>query len=94
MGADGEVVICERLAFSMLNGPWDPQGVVVFANGSDSNRHSPRNPFAAARIHESGFSTLLFDLLSETEAADRGHVFDIALLGQRVCEAIDWLDGL
>lgn len=39
MGADGEVVIGERLAFSMLNGPWDPQGVVVFANGSDSNRH-------------------------------------------------------
>jgi len=93
MGADGEVMIGARRAFGILNGPRDARGIVVFAHGSGSSRLSPRSAFAAACLHESGFLTLLFDLLSGAEAADSGHLFDRALLGQRVWEAIDWLDG-
>lgn len=71
--------------------PDDARGIVIFAHGSGSSRHSPRNVHAAHRLQKAGFATLLFDLLSDAEAQDRRNVFDIPLLGQRVVEAVDWL---
>jgi putative phosphoribosyl transferase len=66
-------------------------GLVVFAHGSGSSRSSPRNRFVASVLHEHRVATLLFDLLGEDEAQDRDRVFDIALLTQRLVEAMDWL---
>jgi putative phosphoribosyl transferase len=59
-------------------------GLVVFAHGSGSSRHSPRNRFVAEVLEDAGLATLLTDLLTEREAADRANVFDIDLLGRRV----------
>lgn len=64
-----------------------PHGVVVFAHGSGSSRHSPRNRFVAGVLTGAGFATLLLDLLTEDEAEDREKVFDVELLADRVAEA-------
>jgi pimeloyl-ACP methyl ester carboxylesterase len=71
--------------------PDRPVGIVAFAHGSGSSRLSPRNQAVAAALHEARLATLLFDLLTETEARDRGNVFNIPLLGERLVSAIDWL---
>ncbi|GAA3142264.1 phosphoribosyltransferase [Streptomyces echinatus] len=71
--------------------PDDATGVVVFAHGSGSSRHSPRNRFVAGGLHRAGLGTLLFDLLTDEEEADRANVFDIALLGGRLLDATRWL---
>jgi dienelactone hydrolase len=75
--------------------PADPAGVVLFAHGSGSSRHSPRNRFVAGQLQEAGFATLLIDLLTaDEEAIDRqsGKLrFDIGLLAERVGGGIDWL---
>jgi putative phosphoribosyl transferase len=73
--------------------PDHPIGVVVFAHGSGSSRHSPRNQFVASRLHDAGLGTLLFDLLTPEEEVDRGNVFDIDLLGRRLADASAWLRG-
>lgn len=62
-------------------------GVVVFVHGSGSSRFSPRNRAVAAALREDGLATLLFDLLTEAEAADRRNVFDIPLLARRTIAA-------
>lgn len=72
-----------------LDGPDDPAGLVAFAHGSGSSRHSPRNQAVARRLREAGFTTLLFDLLTVDEADDRSLVFDIHLLGGRLAAAVD-----
>ena len=64
--------------------------IIVFAHGSGSSRLSPRNRRVAAVLNRRGFATLLFDLLSESEAGDRQAVFDIALLSQRLIGAIEF----
>lgn len=70
----------------------DPaRGVVIFAHGSGSSRLSPRNQQVARALSEAGMTTLLFDLLTEAEAADRSNVFDIDLLARRLVDAIDWV---
>lgn len=69
----------------------DARGLVIFAHGSGSSRHSPRNRMVAQALNRAGFATLLFDLLSEDEGRDRDKVFDIDLLGQRVAGAIDFV---
>ena len=74
----------------ILRIPADSFGLVVFAHGAGSSRLSPRNTYVAERLGERGMATLLFDLLTETEAQDRANVFDIALLGERLVEAIDF----
>lgn len=78
-----------------LNLPADASGVVLFAHGSGSGRHSPRNRFVASRLREVGLGTLLIDLLTEREEAidsRTGHLrFDISLLANRLVGAIDWL---
>lgn len=66
-------------------------GVVVFAHGSGSSRHSPRNRAVAARLRQAGLATVLFDLLSAAEEPDRARVFDILLLGARLTDALRWL---
>jgi pimeloyl-ACP methyl ester carboxylesterase len=70
--------------------PEDPRGLVIFAHGSGSSRLSPRNALAATRHHAANFATLLFDLLTYGESADRRNVFDIPLLAIRMGEAISW----
>jgi putative phosphoribosyl transferase len=71
--------------------PENPVGVVVFAHGSGSSRHSPRNRFVASRLNDAGLATLLLDLLTTEEELDRENVFDVALLAARVCAATRWL---
>ncbi len=66
-------------------------GVVVFAHGSGSSRLSPRNNMVAAALRCSGLATLLFDLLHESEAAERANVFDISLLASRLISATLWV---
>jgi putative phosphoribosyl transferase len=70
-------------------------GVVLFAHGSGSGRHSPRNRFVAERLNEASLATLLIDLLTESEEAideRTGHLrFDISLLADRLVGATDWL---
>ena len=73
--------------------PAEARGLVVFAHGSGSSRLSPRNQFVAQVLHGHHLATLLFDLLTDPEAADRRNVFDIDLLSARVQEALDWVDG-
>jgi len=68
-----------------------PRGVVVFAHGSGSSRHSPRNQFVAQVLTRAGFATLLMDLLTEQEGEDRDKVFDCALLADRLTWAAEWL---
>ncbi|HXQ22718.1 MAG TPA: dienelactone hydrolase family protein [Candidatus Acidoferrales bacterium] len=66
-------------------------GIVVFAHGSGSSRLSPRNTAVAGVLRAAGIATLLFDLLTETEATDRANVFDIDLLAQRLLDASRWV---
>jgi dienelactone hydrolase len=80
-----------------LHLPAGSAGIVVFAHGSGSSRHSPRNRAVATILQEAGLGTLLMDLLTEEEeAADRrtGHLrFDIGLLADRLAAAARWLEG-
>jgi putative phosphoribosyl transferase len=71
--------------------PTAARGVVVFAHGSGSSRLSPRNRAVAAALNDGGLATLLFDLLTVAEEADRSNVFDIPLLGRRLADATRWL---
>ncbi len=71
--------------------PEDPVGLVVFAHGSGSSRHSPRNRHIARVLNDSGLGTLLFDLLTPREEPDRSLVFDIELLADRLVEVTGWL---
>jgi putative phosphoribosyl transferase len=70
-----------------LTVPSDAYGLVVFAHGSGSSRHSPRNRAVARTLQGAHLATLLFDLLTTREERDRANVFDVALLGARL-EAI------
>jgi putative phosphoribosyl transferase len=80
----GDLAIPERAA-----------GLAVFAHGSGSSRHSPRNRFVADELRRSGLATLLFDLLTaEEERVDertRTFRFDIGLLAGRLVRTTDWL---
>lgn len=67
------------------------KAVVLFAHGSGSSRLSPRNQYVARELNKIGFSTLLFDLLTEKESKDRKNVFDIQLLTQRLMAATEWI---
>lgn len=73
--------------------PVGETGVVVFAHGSGSSRHSPRNVRVAERLQDAGLVTLLFDLLTDDEADNRSLVFDIEFLARRLEGAIGWVHG-
>ena len=76
-----------------LDIPAGARGMVVFAHGSGSSRSSPRNMFVAGALHVVGLGSLLFDLLTPEEEADRANVFDIGLLASRLAAATNWLRG-
>jgi len=74
-----------------LTVPQQPRGIVVFAHGSGSSRHSPRNRYVAHELESAGLATLLFDLLTPAEERDRANVFDIDLLARRLVDVTRWL---
>ena len=76
-----------------LNVSGETEGIVVFAHGSGSSRHSPRNNFVADRLREFGLGTLLFDLLTEAEDETYASRFDIGLLTDRLVAATKWLEN-
>jgi putative phosphoribosyl transferase len=86
----GQVVLEANLSI-----PKNTQGVVIFAHGSGSSRHSPRNRYVAQVLQNEGIATLLIDLLTEDEEEidlqTRHLRFDIGLLAKRLIGATDWL---
>jgi putative phosphoribosyl transferase len=70
--------------------PGPARGIVLFAHGSGSSRLSPRNGAVARALQQAGLATLLFDLLTDVEAADRANVFDVTLLAGRLDQAATW----
>lgn len=97
MSADPEVRIpLEGVELdATVQGPADPRGVVLFAHGSGSSRHSPRNRMVAERLQRSGYVTVLLDLLTPAEDVtdeSTGELrFNIELLAGRLIGVIDWL---
>jgi putative phosphoribosyl transferase len=75
--------------------PAGATGIVLFAHGSGSSRHSPRNRYVAEALREGGLATLLIDLLTSAEEREDNRTarlrFDINLLARRVVAAADWL---
>lgn len=71
--------------------PPNPVGLVLFAHGSGSSRHSPRNNYVAGILREHGMGTLLMDLLTPEEDQDYSQRFDINLLTERLLEAARWV---
>ena len=75
--------------------PDEPHGIVLFAHGSGSSRHSPRNQYVARALERRGLATLLIDLLTQEEEAidDRTgqYRFDIGMLAGRLATIVDWL---
>lgn len=90
-----DVVIPPQELPGTLSVPDHPFALVIFAHGSGSSRLSPRNTMVADALNQSGMATLLFDLLhpEEESANNRARVFDIALLAQRLIDAIRWADS-
>lgn len=91
-----EEVVVEIGAVSLVGHLMVPEvcsGLVVFAHGSGSSRHSPRNRFVAAVLNSAGLGTLLFDLLTPDEEIDRAAVFDIELLADRLGAVTEWLEA-
>src|SRR5687768_9633375 len=85
-----EIAIGPYRLNGLLGVPEAAEGLVIFAHGSGSGRHSPRNNRVAAALREVGLATLLLDLLSPEEERDRANVFDIPLLAARLSHATDW----
>jgi putative phosphoribosyl transferase len=73
--------------------PERPTGIVVFAHGSGSSRHSRRNRYVAEVLNNAGLATLLFDLLTPDEERNRTNVFDIGLLARRLVDVTHWVAG-
>jgi dienelactone hydrolase len=92
-----QIPVHEIMLSGELNIPRHAAGVVLFAHGSGSSRHSPRNQFVARTIRNRGLGTLLFDLLTRDEEAidaySRHLRFDIDLLADRLVNATYWLKG-
>jgi putative phosphoribosyl transferase len=94
-----EKLVQVRIGKIILEGnlviPKGSGGIVLFAHGSGSSRHSPRNQYVAEVLQEAGLSTLLIDLLTVAEERVDAYTmhlrFDIGLLAQRLAGATDWL---
>jgi putative phosphoribosyl transferase len=84
----GEVKLAGHLTV-----PENCRGLIVFAHGSGSSRHSPRNRFVAEQLNEASLGTLLVDLLTVDEELDRANVFDVELLAQRLVAITSWLSA-
>ena len=91
---DVQIQIERAVLSGSLTIPENATGLVLFAHGSGSSRHSPRNQFVAHTINDAGLGTLLFDLLTQDEEATdtwtREHRFNIGLLAQRLVHATKW----
>ena len=91
---DVQIQIERAVLSGSLTIPENAIALVLFAHGSGSSRHSPRNQFVAHTINDAGLGTLLFDLLTQDEEATdtwtREHRFNIGLLGQRLVHATKW----
>ena len=100
MSGDLESAVQISAAGVILDGdlvvPAHTAGVVLFAHGSGSSRHSPRNRMVAERLHQAGYATLLMDLLTAEEdqidSRTRRFRFDIPRLASRLTGAIGWLN--
>jgi putative phosphoribosyl transferase len=90
-----EVPVGSHFLRGDLGIPPMPKGLVLFAHGSGSSRHSPRNQFVARFLRQQGFATLLMDLLTpeedEVDEQTAEFRFDIDMLGERVVAVVDWL---
>ncbi len=86
----------EVTLYGELDVPAGASGLVLFAHGSGSSRHSPRNRFVAQIIREAGMGTLLFDLLTheeeEEDSVTAEYRFNIELLAERLLAATRWVD--
>jgi putative phosphoribosyl transferase len=91
MDAEVEIRADDARLHGHLTIPESARGIVVFAHGSGSSRHSPRNRFVATILNQAALGTLLFDLLTTDEETDRSNVFDIELLARRLAAATRWL---
>lgn len=93
--ADVQISAGRAALSGSLTIPENSEALVLFAHGSGSSRHSPRNQFVASTLNLAGLGTLLFDLLTpEEEALDihsREHRFNISLLAQRLVNATKWV---
>ena len=99
MKVSDDRIVAVRAEDATLEGalavPADARGIVLFAHGSGSSRHSPRNVYVAEELQAGGLGTLLLDLLTSSEEAvdlaTRELRFDIGLLAERLVAAIEWL---
>jgi putative phosphoribosyl transferase len=87
-----EVIIQDGAAIlkGVLTMPLGARGIILFAHGGGSSHKSPRNQYVAKALNDAGFATLLFDLLTIDETADRKNVFDIELMTSRLMVATEW----
>jgi putative phosphoribosyl transferase len=90
---DVDIRIDSVVVTGHLTVPERSGGLVIFAHGSGSSRHSPRNQYVASVLNEAGLATLLFDLLTNEEELNRSNVFDIDLLGHRLTGVAAWARG-
>jgi len=94
MMTEAQIPVGRAVLSGNLTVPENAEALVLFAHGSGSSRHSPRNQFVARTLNRVGLGTLLFDLLTpEEEALDiytREHRFNIRLLADRLMHATNW----
>ena len=90
---DGEIALSvdSVTVAGQLSIPDNATGLIIFAHGAGSSRHSPRNRHVAGMLNQNGLATLLFDLLTEGEALDRSRVFDIEGLAGRLVGVTNWV---
>ena len=95
-GREVEIPTEKGPTYGNLAIPDDAGGIVLFAHGSGSGRHSPRNNFVAGTLRDAGLGTFMMDLLTEEEERvdmrTREFRFDIELLAKRLALATDWLN--
>jgi len=87
-----QVASTDAILEGALNIPEGARGIVLFAHGSGSSRHSPRNNYVARVLNQSGLATLLIDLLTPEEEAIYETRFDIGLLTTRLESVVEWLE--
>jgi pimeloyl-ACP methyl ester carboxylesterase len=92
--SENQIPVKGKVLGGELKLPSDAEGLIIFAHGSGSSRHSPRNQFVARTLREAKLGTLLFDLLTaeeeEAEAYTRHLRFNIPFLADRLVEATRW----
>jgi putative phosphoribosyl transferase len=95
--AEVKILTDDAMLSGELTLPKDTQCIVLLAHGSDSSRHSVRNRYVASILQSAAIGTLIFDLLSEDEAANDSHSgqlrFDIGLLAERLIQLTRWIQA-